>query len=378
MKRLLKRSFFVLTLFIFSYGLAHAVGGTGIWASTQCAADSVTGGPIVNCDFCDGIIVADNIIKILFDASIIIGGVMIVIGGITMMISGGNETTFKKGKNIIVKSVTGVVIALLSWVAVGTLLRVLTGNANFAWYQVSCKHNPQLPAINIAAGPSTGLFAAIANNGIFACGTTTQSITGVPARAQTYPLGIMPFLSKDYCGKNAADTLNQYPLSWKTDWTFAKLSANGGYSCSASGESCNDISDQTISPDDSCLLIHKSQCTNANAALPIYAKLANNGVWACGNASDCSDVQGAPTGGACYNASSTSIIMGPSSYLNANGSFIQCNAKISFNSDLFSFAKVVNGVYACSPSNSDCSDIPNASLNSACLVIPKGYCGAQQ
>ncbi len=376
-KSLEKRSAEILLvgflIFLVSFSFSYAAG-TGIWKGTQCAAGSTKGGPVASCDFCDALIVANNIIGILLDFSFTIGGVMIVVGGITMIISGGSENNFKKGKSILVKAVTGVAIALVSWIVVGTLIHVLTGNSSFAWNQINCQHNPQPPTINITNNinnnPPVALYAAIANNGIFICSTTQQGVINVPAHAIIYPLGTMPFLASNYCGVNAADQLNKYPLSWTTDWTFAKLSASGQYSCSVSGKSCNDINDSSVSSDDSCLLIHKTQCANGAS---LYAAIANDGRFACGTTPQ--NIQGAPENAQTYPVGTMPFLY--KDWCNQNAVSMlnqQYKTQIGFPSD-YTFAKIASdGKYACSPDGTSCNNINGVSSDGTCLIVESPSC----
>lgn len=232
MKKYLKFAFVVFFLFILSYGITHAQG-KGIWANTQCAAQSASGGPTSPCDFCDGVIVSKNIIDILFRASIAIGGLMIIGGGITMMISGGNGNTFKKGKNIIIKAITGVVIGLLSWTIVATLLQILAGSSLGPWNQISCKHNVQLaapgtPSQNNQNTPPAVLYASIANDGKWACGLSADQIQGAPSNATVYQEGQGYFRTASLCGTKA---VLDYPYVLYTA-VYAKKLSDGTYTCS--------------------------------------------------------------------------------------------------------------------------------------------------
>ncbi len=423
-------------LFFAAHGFALAQG-TGIWTNTSCAARSTTGGPVGPCDFCDAIIVTNNIIQMLFKFSLGIGTLMIVVGGIAMIISTGSKEKFEKGKKILVKAVTGVAIALLSWIIVSTVIRVLTGSSAFPWNQISCTHNPQLQPLNSlpslanasstymkvasngsyacsASGntcnnsdfsgsfcstatcyagdktecgqPAVGtttvwapansaatygsatiydcsagytsqsacesgsgtsctpittnganpqdsqptqtaasqyiIHAAIGNDGTFHCGTST--IQNVPANAQIYELGQMPFLTDkwtnikgfdcqdeidsgqlqdNWCGANVVSNLDK--MNWfvgclppgvnlGTDWTYFKWGINGGALCSPSEESCNDI--VGADPNEPCLVGRKSIINCGGGTT--YAKIANNGVWDCGYPA--SQIQGAPINATTY------------------------------------------------------------------------------
>jgi hypothetical protein len=49
----------------------------------------------------------------------------ISIGGVLMMISGGNPSLFNRGKQILILSIIGLVLAFGSWLIIETLLRAL-------------------------------------------------------------------------------------------------------------------------------------------------------------------------------------------------------------------------------------------------------------
>jgi hypothetical protein len=148
--------------------------GTGIWAGTKCAETSAEGGPEESCDFCDAIIVANNIIEMLMKYSLVIAGVMIVVGAFFIMTSAGSTKAIEKGKQTIKLSITGAVITLLSYLAVGTFLHILTGRADLPWNEIECGRE----SITSGGGtstttstttPTSTLYAKIANNGTLEC-----------------------------------------------------------------------------------------------------------------------------------------------------------------------------------------------------------------
>jgi hypothetical protein len=505
MKRGVTKTFAIISvigfstlLFFAAHGFALAQG-TGIWANTSCATRSTTGGPVGPCDFCDAIIVTNNIIQMLFKFSLGIGALMIVIGGVAMIVSAGSKEKFEKGKKILVKAVTGVAIALLSWIIVSTVIRVLTGSSAFPWNQISCTHNPQLQPLNslpnLATASSTymkvasngsyacsvsgnscnnsdfsGSFcstatcyagdktecgqpavgtttvwapansattygsatiydcsagytsqsacesgsgtsctpittngvnpqdsqpqqtaasqyiihAAIGNDGTFHCGTST--IQNVPAYAQIYELGQMPFLTDkwtnlggledncksaiyngmmqdNWCGANVAENLNEVnsctPLGVNigTDWTYFKWALNGGALCSPSGKSCNDI--VGADPNDPCLVGRKSIIGPICGGGTTYAKISNNGVWACGYPA--SQIQGAPI-------NATTYTVGQGYFINTS----LCGKKVLPNypttpPNAVYAKKLSDGKYTCS--FIDCN-MPNSDPNADCTILP--------
>ncbi|MEK9194289.1 MAG: pilin, partial [Patescibacteria group bacterium] len=90
------------------------------------------------CDFCDALIVIQNIVKFLFEVAIPISVAMVIFGAITLMIAGGSEEKIKKGRAAITSAVLGLVIVLSAWVIVNTVLHILTGSLDFPWNQLSC------------------------------------------------------------------------------------------------------------------------------------------------------------------------------------------------------------------------------------------------
>ena len=119
---------------------AHAAALTdGLWKGTSCAPGGGVGtGPTSSCSFCDGIIVTQNIIGILFEIAFPIAVGMIVYGAIRLMLAGGSESNVSSGKEIITNAIIGLVIALCAWVIVNEVLHLLTGDINLPWSTITC------------------------------------------------------------------------------------------------------------------------------------------------------------------------------------------------------------------------------------------------
>ena len=90
------------------------------------------------CDFCDGLIIIQNIVKLLTEVAIPIAFAMIIYGALMLMIAVGSEEKVKKSRGIMTSAVVGLVIALSAWIIVNTILHVLTGQPDFPWNQISC------------------------------------------------------------------------------------------------------------------------------------------------------------------------------------------------------------------------------------------------
>ncbi len=120
---------------------SHGTGGNGdggfIWKGTG------TGGKTCNvlgpCDFCDALIVTQNIIQFLFQIAIPITVAMIAYGAIRMMISAASEEQVRNARHIMTSAVVGLVIALAAWIIVNTLLHILAKDATVAvWNVITC------------------------------------------------------------------------------------------------------------------------------------------------------------------------------------------------------------------------------------------------
>jgi len=114
------------------------------------------GGPIVPCGgrdqnpctLCDIFKMAKTIIDFLLIAIFLIATVIIVIGGIRILTSAGSPEHVDKGKKMITYSITGVLIALLSWIILAELFIALVGKQTaeqggaegfpWPWNEIQC------------------------------------------------------------------------------------------------------------------------------------------------------------------------------------------------------------------------------------------------
>ncbi|MDI6820589.1 MAG: hypothetical protein QMD65_00205 [Patescibacteria group bacterium] len=138
MKPFLAALFIILIAFSFLPIITHGAEGTGIWASTTCAATSNTGGPNKPCSFCDALIVTKNIIDFLFKVAIPLAVAIAVYGAVMMMLAAGSEERVRKSKQIITRAFIGLAIALSAWVIINTFLHILTGQPDFPWATITC------------------------------------------------------------------------------------------------------------------------------------------------------------------------------------------------------------------------------------------------
>lgn len=83
------------------------------------------------CTFCDGLIVATNIIKFLLNLGIILAVVVILYAGIRFMTAGGSEKQVSEAKDIIKKAGLGLILIAAAWLIVGTIFSFLTNKNNW-------------------------------------------------------------------------------------------------------------------------------------------------------------------------------------------------------------------------------------------------------
>lgn len=135
----MKYSLAIVSLFIILYSLFPSVvfaQALNIWEGTSGGGCNQASS---GCNLCDAIIVAQNIIQMLFELAVPIAVAVIVWGAFLFITAGGSEERVGKGKKTMTAAVIGLVIALAAWIIVNTILHVLTGDINFPWADVSCK-----------------------------------------------------------------------------------------------------------------------------------------------------------------------------------------------------------------------------------------------
>ena len=54
----------------------------------------------------------------------------IIYGGYTYILAGGNDENIKKGKNMVMKAIIGLIIILAAWLIITTIVGLLQGNKN--------------------------------------------------------------------------------------------------------------------------------------------------------------------------------------------------------------------------------------------------------
>ncbi|KKS26541.1 MAG: hypothetical protein UU87_C0001G0056 [Parcubacteria group bacterium GW2011_GWA2_42_11] len=75
------------------------------------------------CDVCDIFEMITNIYNfIVFRLMPVLAGLLFLWGGVMMVLAGASEESYKKGRAIFINTAIGVVIVLVSWLAVNTVL----------------------------------------------------------------------------------------------------------------------------------------------------------------------------------------------------------------------------------------------------------------
>lgn len=77
------------------------------------------------CTWCHLMQLITNVISFLIYIVIPLAAVMIVVGGIFIMTAGGSTERVSKGREIVTAAITGLIIALLSWLIIDTIIKII-------------------------------------------------------------------------------------------------------------------------------------------------------------------------------------------------------------------------------------------------------------
>lgn len=111
------------------------------------------GGPIVpcgiksdpqrshNCTLCDIFVLTKNVINFLFELILVIAPVFVLIGGGIILLSAGAPEKINLGKKVMLSTVIGIVIALVSWTALNMLFNnfIDPSVAPWPWNNPNCE-----------------------------------------------------------------------------------------------------------------------------------------------------------------------------------------------------------------------------------------------
>lgn len=89
------------------------------------------------CDVCDFFVMIKKIIDfMMIDIAPALALLLIVSGAVVMMTSGGSQQNYDKGKDIIFKTIIGLLIIFGSWFIINIVMSISTGADT--WYKIQC------------------------------------------------------------------------------------------------------------------------------------------------------------------------------------------------------------------------------------------------
>lgn len=95
------------------------------------------------CTWCHLMQLIKNIVDFMMYLVFPLAAVMIVVGGIMIMTAAGSTERVAKGRQIITAAVIGLLIALLSWLILDTIIKIIAPNFEAAslgpWNQLNCQ-----------------------------------------------------------------------------------------------------------------------------------------------------------------------------------------------------------------------------------------------
>lgn len=98
-----------------------------------------TGGP-AECTFCQLLTLAENIIDFgLYYIAVPLVVIFTIYGGFIIMTSGDKPEKVSDGRKIITSAVIGLLIALLAWLLIDTILKILAPGAIDQWWNPGSK-----------------------------------------------------------------------------------------------------------------------------------------------------------------------------------------------------------------------------------------------
>jgi hypothetical protein len=126
----------IIILFSIFYFLLSTSLATDGWVQCDPTLPLTSRG---SCDLCALLKSFENFVNWLTTISLPLALGFIIYGAIVIMIAGGSEERVKKGKELITKAVTGVIIILTSWLIINTITKVLVNqDPTKPWYEIKC------------------------------------------------------------------------------------------------------------------------------------------------------------------------------------------------------------------------------------------------
>lgn len=103
------------------------------------------GDPTANpCQFCDVVVLVNNVVGWLVSILGVIGTIVIVYAGVQLVVSGGNVGAKEKAKTLITNILIGYILVLAGWLIINTGLRALLNDDGFGvWNEIECVSQPR-------------------------------------------------------------------------------------------------------------------------------------------------------------------------------------------------------------------------------------------
>lgn len=97
----------------------------------------------VSCQFCDVLLLVNNVISWLVGILSVIGAIVMVYAGIQMVISGGNASAKERAKELITNVIIGYILVLAGWLLIDTGFKALLDQQRFGvWQEIQCVDQP--------------------------------------------------------------------------------------------------------------------------------------------------------------------------------------------------------------------------------------------
>ncbi|MEA2007151.1 MAG: hypothetical protein U9O20_03270 [Patescibacteria group bacterium] len=117
--------------------------------SRDCDVASTPYNETHQCTLCHLIVMVHNIYNLMVAMLLTVSLFFVTMGGVLYIVSSGNSALRSKAKEIIIKTLIGFALFLLTWLIIYTLLVVISANENALglgrsggnWYDFSCDTN---------------------------------------------------------------------------------------------------------------------------------------------------------------------------------------------------------------------------------------------
>lgn len=145
----------LLPIFALAAGLVPCEGVTG----------QVGGSTSLGCNVCHLAELVNNAVNWLVNFAFAIATLFVIYGGYLYMTSGWWPKQLDEAKSVLTGAVYGLIIVLLSWVAINSALKYLTGSDS--WYHIQCniqaaaQININQPGVTLAPATNADLKSAI-------------------------------------------------------------------------------------------------------------------------------------------------------------------------------------------------------------------------